>query len=121
MLRLADIEQGDWLCINMYFPTEDLMRSLWKECYGIEMHEVQDNTTKPAPRLRLPGLGTRPNQVSRKMSKEMDMKLSKQLAQLAEPGSSKINTCMNIDNQSVMHEVVKPYKEQDNTTSQAQG
>ena len=100
--------KGDWLYINVDkhaavrdFPTEDLMRSHWKECRGIALHEVvkpyelQDNTTEPAPRLRLPRLGTMPKQVSRKISKEMAKKLSKQLAELAELGSSKSNTCVN--------------------------
>ena len=38
MLNLGDMEQGDWLCINVDkhaavrdFPTEDLMRTHWKE------------------------------------------------------------------------------------------
>ena len=41
------MEQGDLLCNNVDkhaavrdFPTEDLMRTHWKECHGIELHEV---------------------------------------------------------------------------------
>ena len=70
MLSLGDMEKGDWLCINVEnpaelkdFPTEIEMRTHWKKCHGIEMHEE----VKPyeVQRLRLPELGTRPKQISK--------------------------------------------------------
>ena len=108
MLSLGDIEKGSVSRAENHavlrdFPTETEMRTHWKECHVIEMHEVvkpykvQDNTTEPAPKLRLPELGTRPNQVSRRMSKELAKKLSKQVTEL--PGSSKSDTCVTIDSQ----------------------